>query len=114
MYGQVVAFLQAPGQRSGYARPDRQPVDGGDGQDLGDGAAQEHLVGDVQLGAVDLAVLDGGAGLGGEVGGVISRPSRTIIMQAPGASATLPRWLRIRVVAKPLRVASCWAIRLLW
>src|SRR4051812_5952696 len=64
----VVAVPQAPRDRADLSVADREAVDREDGADLVAAAAEEGLVGDVELAAVDLALLDGEAELlGGEL-----------------------------------------------
>ena len=58
-----VALADQPRDRADRARADRPVVDLDDGADLDAGAAQEHLVADVELGAVDRADLDGDPGV---------------------------------------------------
>src|SRR5580658_1797979 len=68
-YDAVVASLEFAGDRPPAAVGDRYPVDRDDRQQLGHGAAEEDLVGDVQLSAVDLAPAQGQAQVrAGQVG----------------------------------------------
>ena len=51
-------LAQAHGNRAGDAVADRSPVDAGDRRDLDTGATEERLIDDVELGAVDVALLN--------------------------------------------------------
>src|SRR5204862_6652150 len=54
----VVEAVELAGERAGAVRAQGDAVDLPDRRDLGGGAAEEDLVGDVELGAVDLALDD--------------------------------------------------------
>ena len=51
-------LLQRAGELAGRAVPHREVVDRDQRLDLGERSAQEHFVGDIELGAVDLAAFD--------------------------------------------------------